>query len=97
MSTDGYNLYLIFFNRVTRYIWIFLTSSKTPPITIAQKILNKFKYKYAYRTIRTDQGGELGLSHEFQNIISEEGFNLKVTRVDALAQNTIAESPMSIG
>ena len=30
-SVDGYNSYLIIVNRVTRYVWIFLTSFKSPP------------------------------------------------------------------
>ena len=34
-SIDGFNSYLIIVDRVTRYIWIFLTASKTPPVTIA--------------------------------------------------------------
>ena len=47
----------------------FLTASKTSPITIAQKALNKFKCKNPHRTVRTDQGGELGRSHDFQEMI----------------------------
>ena len=71
-SIDGYNLYLIIINRVTRYGWIFLTSSKYPPITIAQKVLEKFKCKNPHRTVRTDQGVELGLSHDFQHMIADK-------------------------
>ena len=92
-SIDGYNSYLIIVDRVTRYIWIFLTTSKAPPITIAQKVLNKFKCKNPHRTVRTDQGGELGMSHEFQKMVANENFSLEVTGADASAQNAIAESP----
>ena len=56
-----------------------------PPITIAQKVLEKFKCKNPHRTVRTDQGGELGLSHEFQNMIAEENFTLETTGADASA------------
>ena len=31
-SIDGFNSYLIIVDRVTRYMWIFLTTSKLPPI-----------------------------------------------------------------
>ena len=61
-SIDGFSSYLIIVDRVTRYLWVFLTTSKSPPITIAQKILNKFKCKNPHRTVRTDQGKELGKS-----------------------------------
>ena len=36
-NIDGYNSYLIIVNRITRYVWIFLTSSKDPSITISQR------------------------------------------------------------
>ena len=32
---DGFNSYLVIVDQVTRYLWIFLTTSKNPPITIA--------------------------------------------------------------
>lgn len=73
-SIDGYNSYLIIVDRVTRYIWIFLTISKAPPITIAQKVLHKFKCKNPHRTVQTDQGGTLGMSHEFQKMVGNENF-----------------------
>ena len=43
--------------------------------------------------MRTDQGGELGFLHDFQNMVAKEGFTLEVTGADVLAQNAIAESP----
>jgi len=43
--------------------------------------------------VRTDQGGKLGLSYEFQDMLVEEGFNLEVTGADISVQNVIAESP----
>ena len=42
-SIDGYNSYLIIVDQVTRYMWIFLTSSKSTPINLAQRVLRKFK------------------------------------------------------
>ena len=92
-SIDGYNSYLIIVDTVTRYIWLFLTASKSPPITIAQNIISKFKCKNPHRTVRTDQGGELGRSHAFQAMVVDEVFTLEMTGADASAQNAYAESP----
>ena len=41
-SIDGYNSYLIIVDRVTRYMWTFLTSSKSPPINLVQRVLRAF-------------------------------------------------------
>ena len=89
-SIDGYNSYLIIVDRVSRYIWIFLTSSKAPPISIARRVLNKFKCKNPHRTVRTDQGGELGMSEDFQEMVDDENFVLEVTGADASAQNAMS-------
>ena len=70
-SIDGFNLYLIIVDRVTRYIWIFLNTSKAPPINVAQRVLNKFKSNNLHRTVRTDQGGELARSSLFQNMVAK--------------------------
>ena len=68
-SIDSFNSYLIIVDHVTRYLWLFLSASKTPTINIAQKVLSKFKCKNPHRTVRTDKGGELGRSHAFQKIL----------------------------
>ena len=49
--------------------------------------------KKPHRTCRTDQGGELGQSHEFQKMLANEDFILNMTGADASAQNAHAESP----
>ena len=64
-----------------------------PPINISQKVLEKFKCKNPHRTVCTDQGGELGLSHICQNMVASEHFTLETTGADALVQNGITESP----
>ena len=64
-SVDGFNSYFIIVDRVTIYIWIILTASKAPPVTIPQRILNEFKCNNTHRTVRTDQGKELGRSSGF--------------------------------
>ena len=82
---------MLCFEKVTFELFDF--ESKAPPITITQKVLNKFKSKNPHRTVRTDQGGELGLSQDFQKMVANENFTLEVTGADASAQNAIAESP----
>ena len=53
-SKDGYNSYLLIIDRATRYMWVFLTTSKHPPISIAQRVLHKLKTINPHRTVRTD-------------------------------------------
>jgi len=92
-SIDGYNSYLIIVDRATRYIWLFLTKSKHPPIDIARKVLKKFRSDHKHCTVRTDQGGELGRSNEFRTMVDDENFCLELTGSDASFQNGIAEAP----
>ena len=92
-SKDGYNSYLIIVDRASRYSWIFLTKSKQPPIALARKVLSKFKSTNPHRTVRTDQGGELGRSEKFSKMVDDEGFVLELTGAEASKQNGIAESP----
>ena len=56
-------------------------------------MLNKFKSVNPHRTVRTDQGGELGKSKLFQTMVDKELFALELTGADASAQNGVAESP----
>ena len=92
-SIDGKNSYLAIVDRATRYTWIFTTSSKHPPIQEVELILNKFKSTNPHRTVRVDQGGELGKSDAFKKMIGEQGFSLEITGSDASAQNGIVERP----
>ena len=92
-SIDGKNSYLAIVDRATRYTWIFNTSSKHPPVTEAQLILDKFKSTNPHRTVRVDQGGELGKSDAFKTMIAKTGFSLEITGSDASAQNGIVERP----
>jgi dUTP pyrophosphatase len=92
-SIDGYNSYLLAIDKATRYTWIFLSKSKSPPIETTRNLLQKFKSDNPHRIVRTDQGGELARSHEFSKMIAECGFVLEQTGPDASAQNGIAERP----
>ena len=71
-SIDGFNSYLIIIDRSTRYTWIFLQSSKDPPINVIKRLLNKFKTTHPHRTVRTDQGGELGGCKAFKQLLAKK-------------------------
>lgn len=57
-SRDGYNSCLIIVDNHTRYSWIFLSTSKHPPLKIVEQFLDRYGIKDgAYRHVRCDQGG----------------------------------------
>ena len=86
-SIDGYNCYLVIIDRATRYTWIFLQSSKDPPLTPIKLILSTFKTTCTHRTVRTDQGGELGRSAAFKALLATDDLisSLELTGADASA------------
>jgi deoxyuridine 5'-triphosphate nucleotidohydrolase len=92
-SIDNKNAYLIVVDRATRYQWTFTTDSKSPPVETIRKLLMKFRSTNPHRTVRVDQGGELGRSKEFLTMISECDFVLETTGSDASSQNGMAERP----
>ena len=92
-SIDGMNSYLSIIDRATRYMWVFTTKSKKPPLDAVKMILSKFKSSHPHRTVRTDQGGELGKSSSFATMIADNEFSLELTGADASAQNGIVENP----
>ena len=92
-SMDGYNSYLLIIDRATRYTWTFLTGTKEPPIKEARAVLSKFKSNNEHRTVRTDQGKELGLSLAFKEMVAEEEYALEITGSDDSKTNGMAERP----
>jgi hypothetical protein len=40
LSYDGYSSYLMIVDEATQYIWLFLTSSKDPPINIIKEFFH---------------------------------------------------------
>ncbi len=93
-SLDGYNSYTLIIDRATRYIWVFLSRHKTPCIDLIKTFLQTHGAKNArQKFIRTDEGGELWGSHDFQQAIQEAGYILEPTASDASFQNGLAERP----
>ena len=96
-SIDGYRSYCLVIDRATRYIWIILTKTKSPPIVELRDLLTKLqsKVKSQYKTITTDLGGELAKANSFRNMLMEKGveYTLKTTGAYSSAQNGLAEKP----
>ena len=91
-SIDGKNAYLLAIDRKTRYMWVFISSSKQPPLEFCEQLLTKFRASTTHRTVRCDQG-ELATSKAFNEMLSKVGFTLEVTGSNNSKQNGIAERP----
>ncbi len=84
---DGFTSYLLIVNEATRYVWVFLTTSKDPPLDIVSKFLHHHSHKTG-GSIRTDQGGELAHSLEFQDLVLWKfHYTLEPTGADSPSQN----------
>ena len=70
-SFDGYNSYVLVVDEKTKYAWIFLTSSKKPPIETMKIFLKQFGNEDGC-VLRVDQGGELARSDKFRTTMLEE-------------------------
>ena len=94
-SIDNYQSYCLVVDQRSRYVWIFLTKSKKPPIDQLAGLLGQLKAKLTstYCTITTDNGGELAKAASFQNMINDSGYVLKTTGRESSAQNGLAEKP----
>jgi len=93
-SMDGYNSYLIVVDRATRYTWIFLSKTKTPPVHLLKGFLQTHgTTQPVIKRIRTDKGGELWGSYELQRTLQELNWVLEPTAPDASFQNGVAERP----
>ncbi len=71
LSYDGFSAYLLIVDKALRYVWIFLTNSKSPPLDIIEEFLTLHGHAEG-GCIRTDQGGELAGSSKFQDILLQQ-------------------------
>ena len=94
-SIDGFRAYLIVVDRATRTKYIFLTTTKHPPLVEVDGMLKKFKHltDTLHCTVRTDQGGELGKSNKFRELVKEHGYTYEPTGSNSSKQNGMAERP----
>ena len=67
-SWDGYSSYLIIVDEASRYIWVFLTKSKEPPLDTIDTFLDRFGHRNG-GSIRSDQGGELARSFAYSDLL----------------------------
>ena len=93
-SIDGYRSYFIIIDRKTRYLWVFLTKTKKPPLDIFTHFLKEHGHPSASnRTIRSDKGGELWGSESFRQVVLDAGYIMEPTAPDAAFQNGRVEKP----
>jgi hypothetical protein len=74
-SYDGYSAHLIIVDGASRRVWVFLTTSKDPPIAILRAFMKQFASKTGL--VWTDQGDELARCGDFRTMMLEE-FNYVV-------------------
>jgi hypothetical protein len=90
-SYDGYTSYLLIVDEASRYIWVFPTSSKDPPLDLVLTFLRVHGHING-SSIRTDQGGELARSHAFQDmLLQDHSYILEPTGSDSPSQNGAVE------
>jgi dUTP pyrophosphatase len=93
-SIDGFRSYFLIIDRKTRYVWVFLTKTKQPPLTIFAQFLKEHGHPSAQnRTVRSDRGGELWGSQSFRDTVQAAGFIMDPTAPQAAFQNGTAERP----
>ena len=74
-SHDGYSSYILIVDHATRYMWVFLTKNKCPPIHLIDRFLRTYGLKDdTVKIVRTDQGGELARSSAFCKTVAQCGY-----------------------
>ena len=92
-SHEGYSCYLLIIDLYTRYIWIFMSKNKHPPLQTVRQFLRTYGLTNGVRIIRTDQGGELSKSTLFRQVLQDFNYSIEVTGADNSSQNGVAERP----
>jgi hypothetical protein len=91
-SYDGFTSYLLIVDKVTRYIWVFLMGSKDPLLDIVAEFLHHHGHEEG-GSIRTNQGGKLACSLDFQNLLlCKFHYTLEPTGADSPSQNGAVEN-----
>ena len=101
----GYKSYLIIVCRKSRYVWVFLSKDKEPPIHIMELWFTQHGCNGLLQSklppdkrisgcvVRTDLGGELAGSQDFKDVCARAGYMVETTGKDSSSQIGLAESP----
>ena len=90
-SYDGFSAYLLVVDEASRYMWVFLTQSKRPPMEIIDTFLTRFGHERG-GSIRTDQGGELARSFALSDkVLRSHNYVMEPTGADSPSQNGAVE------
>ena len=90
-SWDGYSSYLLIVDEASRYIWVFLTKSKEPPLDIIDTFLDRFGHRNG-GSIRSDQGSELARSFAYSDLLlRKHKYVVEPTGADSPSQNKAVE------
>jgi len=90
-SFDGFNCYLIIVDEASRFVWVFLSASKEPPLETIDLFLTLNGHKDG-GYIRTDQGGELAKCKAFKDdMLKNHNYVVEPTGADSPSQNGGAE------
>ncbi len=68
LSYDGFSSYLLIIDEALRYVWVFLTNTKEPPLELIDTFLARYGHDQG-GSIRTDQGGELARSFRLSDMV----------------------------
>ncbi len=90
-SWDGFSSYLLIVDEASQYIWVFLTTSKEPPVDIINMFLTRFGHKDG-GSVQTDQGGELARSTTLpDNLLCQHNYVIEPTGANSPSQNGAVE------
>ena len=90
-SFDGFSSYLLIVDEVSRYCWVFLCKSKSPPVELVSTFLQDHGLPEG-GVIQTDQRGELARSAAFRDaMLKDYNYKLEPTGADSPSQNGMAE------
>ena len=91
-SWDVYSSYLLIVDEASRFMWVFLTKSKDPPLDIVDSFLKKFGHNDG-GSIRSDQGGELAKSAALADtVLRDHNYVFEPTGADSPSQNGAVET-----
>ncbi len=91
-SWDGYLSYLPIVDEASRFMGVFLTKSKDPPLEIINSFLKKFGHDNR-GSIRSDQGGALAKSSTLANmVLRNHNYVFEPTGADCPSQNGAVET-----